>query len=202
MEDGAFCGVFDGHGRNGHIVSNIVNSHLSSLILSQKNALAKTDNIENGNDNTPNHYDKVKDDKYPKNFQKWKEAILSAFKVMDKEVKLQENLDCSSSGTTAIVVIRQVNTETCWLNLCSIISPSDFTIHFHLLSWKHNSNSHNNNQGEGLVIANLGDSRAVLGTICDEELTAIQLTTDLKPGLPSKNLLITNMQLLYHILSA
>lgn len=112
MEDGAFCGVYDGHGRNGHIVSKIVNSRLSSLILSQKNALAETDAIEKGVDkNTPKHFDTVEegDGSVPKNFQIWKEAIFSAFRVMDKEVKLQQNLDCSCSGTTAVVVIRQVN---------------------------------------------------------------------------------------------
>lgn len=145
MEDRTFCGVFDGHGRNGHIVSKMVNNCLSSLILSQKNALSKIDTIEKSDDNTPSHVYTTEDELVPKNFQKWKEAIVSAFKVMDKEVNIQENLDCSCSGTTAVVVIRQ---------------------------------------GEGLVIANLGDSRAVLGTIHDEELIAIQLTTDLKPGLP------------------
>ena len=41
-------------------------------------------------------------------------------------------------------------------------------------------------QGDDLVIANLGDSRAVLGTITETGLTAVQLTTDLKPGLSSK----------------
>jgi len=50
--------------------------------------------------------------------------------------------------------------------------------------------NNNNTQGEGLVIANLGDSRAVMGTICDEKLIATQLTTDLKPELPRKILLI------------
>ncbi|TKY74924.1 phosphatase 2C 74 [Spatholobus suberectus] len=79
------------------------------------------------------------------NFLEWKEAILGAFRVMDKEVNLQENLDCSCSGTTAVVVIRQ---------------------------------------GEDLVIANLGDSRAILGTISDGEIIPTQLTTDMKPGLP------------------
>ncbi|KAF3952652.1 hypothetical protein CMV_021816 [Castanea mollissima] len=39
-------------------------------------------------------------------------------------------------------------------------------------------------QDEDLIIANLGDSRAVLGTITNNGVTAIQLTTDLKPGLP------------------
>ncbi|OIW03403.1 hypothetical protein TanjilG_12000 [Lupinus angustifolius] len=147
MEDGSFCGVFDGHGRNGHIVSKMVNKHLASLILSQNNAIAKIDTTENSDvsdDNTSSHVDTPESDSTLK-FQKWKQAIFSAFKVMDKEVKLQENLDFSCSGTTAVVVIRQ---------------------------------------GEDLVIANLGDSRAVLGRIHDEELIAIQLTTDLKPGLP------------------
>lgn len=109
MEDGAFCGVYDGHGRYGHIVSKMVNSHLPSLILSQKNAPAEINKIENGDDNTPSNFNTVEDDLAPKNFQKWKRAIVSAFMVMDKQVKLQENLDCSCSGTTAVVVIRQVN---------------------------------------------------------------------------------------------
>ncbi|KAE8700396.1 Detected protein of unknown function [Hibiscus syriacus] len=33
--------------------------------------------------------------------------VMCAFKVMDKEIMLQENLDCSTSGTTAVVVVRQ-----------------------------------------------------------------------------------------------
>jgi len=60
-----------------------------------------------------NHVDTVEDDSsLNKNFQEWREAILDGFRVMDKEVKLQENLDCSCSGTTAVVVIRQVNKPT------------------------------------------------------------------------------------------
>ncbi|XP_027356930.1 probable protein phosphatase 2C 72 [Abrus precatorius] len=131
-EDAAFCGVFDGHGRNGHMVSKIVNTRLSSLILNQKNPNVKVDTVED-------------DWGSNRNFKEWKEAITCAFGVMDKEVKLQENIDSSCSGTTAVVVIKQ---------------------------------------GEDLVIANLGDSRAVLGTVSDGEIIPIQLTTDMKPGLP------------------
>lgn len=147
-EDAAFCGVFDGHGKNGHIVSKMVNNRLCSLILNQKKVHAKIGTVRKKGDNNSilNHVDTVEDNSAPnKNFEEWKEAIVGAFRVMDKEVKLQENLDCSCSGTTAVVVIRQ---------------------------------------GEDLVIANLGDSRAVLGTISDGEITPIQLTTDMKPGLP------------------
>ncbi|CAL9061152.1 unnamed protein product [Musa banksii] len=42
-------------------------------------------------------------------------------------------------------------------------------------------------QGEDLIIANLGDSRAVMGTVSEEgHLEAIQLTTDLKPSVPQE----------------
>ncbi|CAJ1972750.1 unnamed protein product [Sphenostylis stenocarpa] len=147
IEDGTFCGVFDGHGGNGHRVSKIISRGLPSLILDQKNVLEKIDAIENGYHNsTPkNHVDTMKEDSAANKFQKWREAIVSAFKVMEKDVKLHYNLDCSTSGTTAVVIIKQ---------------------------------------GEGLIIANLGDSRAVMGTISDEKLVATQLTTDLKPELP------------------
>ncbi|KAG6624487.1 hypothetical protein I3843_16G032400 [Carya illinoinensis] len=121
--DGALCGVFDGHGKNGQVVSEIVCNQLPSLLLSQKNALSKV------------------------NFYMWKEACISAFKLMDKVIELQEILDCSCSGTTAVVAIRQ---------------------------------------GQDLVIANLGDSRAVLGTLAKNGVEAVQLTRDLKPGLPSE----------------
>ncbi|KAK9273949.1 hypothetical protein L1049_018761 [Liquidambar formosana] len=146
MEDGAFCGVFDGHGKNGHVVSKMVRNHLPSLLLSQKNALEKI-STEVNEDNFQNSKQIIDGALVPnKNFHRWQEACLGAFKVMDKEIKLKENLDSSCSGTTAVVVIIQ---------------------------------------GEDLVIANLGDSRAVLGTITENNgVVAVQLTTDLKPGLP------------------
>ncbi|TYH66304.1 hypothetical protein ES332_D06G113100v1 [Gossypium tomentosum] len=123
--------------QNGHIVSNMVRNRLPSLLVSQKYGVAKLEPTpESDNGRRPR-----------KDLVKWKQACVSAFKVMDKEIKLQHNLDCSTSGTTAVVVVRQ---------------------------------------GEDLVIANLGDSRAVLGTMTEKGIKAVQLTTDLKPGLPSE----------------
>ncbi|CAL5431830.1 unnamed protein product [Camellia sinensis] len=102
MEDGAFCGVFDGHGKNGHPVSKLVRNKLPSLLLNQKNALTKINKERvDGETMVPN-----------KTFHKWKEACISAFKAMDKEIKLLESLDCSCSGTTAVVVIRQCGSRT------------------------------------------------------------------------------------------
>lgn len=41
-------------------------------------------------------------------------------------------------------------------------------------------------QGQDLVIGNLGDSRAVMGTRDkDNNLIAVQMTVDFKPNLPS-----------------
>ena len=108
MEDGAFCGVFDGHGKNGHIVSKIVRNHLPSLLLNQKNALLKANTAMKGEDL---HTQKERRDGMVmpnKIFRKWQEACVGAFKVMDKEIKLQEDLDCSCSGTTAVVIVKQV----------------------------------------------------------------------------------------------
>ncbi|KAF9662335.1 hypothetical protein SADUNF_Sadunf18G0042200 [Salix dunnii] len=142
-EHGAFCGVFDGHGKNGHLVSKIVRNRLPSLLLNQKNASSKIKTVRDY------HNEKADDGSVTsESFHKWKEAFISSFKVMDKEIKLQGSLDCSCSGTTAVVVLRQ---------------------------------------GDDLIIANLGDSRAVLGRICDQNgITPVQLTTDLKPGIPSE----------------
>lgn len=117
----SFFGVFDGHGKDGHIVSKFVRNRLPGLILSQQDAFVQETHGE---------------------------ACVSAFKAMDKEIKLQENLDCTWSGTTAVTIIMQ---------------------------------------GEDLIVSNLGDSRAILGTISDnDELIAVQLTNDLKPNLPDE----------------
>lgn len=72
-------------------------NRLPSLVLSQKNALSSSNVKANGEVMMPCN-----------DLCKWQEACVKAFKVMDKEVKLQENLDCFCSGTTAVVVIRQV----------------------------------------------------------------------------------------------
>lgn len=43
-------------------------------------------------------------------------------------------------------------------------------------------------QGDDLLIANLGDSRAILGKMGKNGIQAVQLTTDLKPCVPGKSL--------------
>lgn len=78
-------------------------NHLPSLLLKQAKLLPKiismlnTDRLDDDDDIAQN-----------KSFLKWKEACISAFKLMDKEIKQLEKLDCCTSGTTAVIAIRQV----------------------------------------------------------------------------------------------
>ncbi|KAH7686435.1 Protein-serine/threonine phosphatase protein [Dioscorea alata] len=148
--EGVFCGVFDGHGRNGHMVSRLVRDYLPSILINQRDALMLADNIGVLTDSDDDS--SVDDEDYslpsPEWFDEWKQACINGFKAMDKELTFQPNLDCTYSGTTAVTIIKK---------------------------------------GNDLIIANLGDSRAVLGTISDDGfLKAVQLTTDLKPDLPEE----------------
>lgn len=154
MEDGVFCGVFDGHGRNGHLISKLVRDYLPFMVLSHRNALflADADAEDNAfSDASPSSSTDSSGNSSPQPSQmldEWREACTNAFKAMDNELKVQPNMDCSFSGTTAVCAIKQ---------------------------------------GKDIIIANLGDSRAVLATMSNAGyLKAVQLTTDQKPCLPEE----------------
>ncbi|KAK7390699.1 hypothetical protein VNO78_18710 [Psophocarpus tetragonolobus] len=120
-----FCGVFDGHGPNGHKVAKKVRDSFPLKLMAQ-----------------------WKSSMPPNNFVTLRESFIKACRQMDTELKLHLQLDCSCSGTTAVTLLKH---------------------------------------GHDIVIANVGDSRAVLATHDHRNassLIAIQLTTDLKPDLP------------------
>ncbi|CAN8277221.1 unnamed protein product [Cochlearia groenlandica] len=130
--DVELCGVFDGHGKNGHLVSKMVRNRLPSLMLTLKNELNQESNV-------------VEEEE--EESRKWEKSCFDAFRIIDKELLLQV-FDCSFSGSTGVVAITQ---------------------------------------GDDLMIANLGDSRAVLGTMTEDgEIKAVQLTSDLTPDVPSE----------------
>ncbi|XP_074579812.1 putative protein phosphatase 2C 72 [Curcuma longa] len=150
-EDGLFCGVFDGHGRNGHFVSKFVRDYLPSLTLGERNSLQQanegsceftgsSDRSSTDGEGSPASSSEMLDE--------WNEACVHAFRALDQELVLKLELDCTYSGTTAVSIIKQ---------------------------------------GRDLVIANLGDSRAVMAAVSEDgRLEAIQLTTDLKPSVPEE----------------
>lgn len=158
-----FCGIFDGHGPNGHLVARKVRDSLPVLLALPQNLLSK----EVGDDDDGAYEDLNEDESYksreydngekavnvPSHQPKappacWKESIVAAYKLMDKNLKSHPKLRCFESGTTAVTMVVQ---------------------------------------GKDLMIGNVGDSRAILARRArDGSLVAHQLTTDLKPNLPKE----------------
>ncbi|CAL5017722.1 unnamed protein product [Urochloa decumbens] len=151
QDDTVFCGVFDGHGPNGHLVAKRVRDLLPVKLSAN---LGRNGTATGGTaphrvvDNTDASLENEENGERPEFFPALRASFLRAFYVMDRDLKLHRNIDCVFSGTTAVTVLKQ---------------------------------------GQNLIIGNLGDSRAVLGTRDeDNHLVAVQLTVDLKPSIPSE----------------
>uniref|UniRef100_A0A803Q7A4 protein-serine/threonine phosphatase n=2 Tax=Cannabis sativa TaxID=3483 RepID=A0A803Q7A4_CANSA len=155
--DTVFCGVFDGHGPYGHMVSKKIRDSLP-LILSthweatfdeqEQEEKEEEEEEEDCNDNEHDHNNNNNDESLPLMYPPLKNAFLKAFKLMDKELKLHPTIDCFCSGSTAVTLVKQ---------------------------------------GDHLVLGNVGDSRAVMATRDQHDtLIAVQLTVDLKPDLPGE----------------
>ncbi|KAM7503494.1 hypothetical protein LguiB_002398 [Lonicera macranthoides] len=159
-EDVTFCGLYDGHGPDGHLVSSKVRDSLplklfSYLISSNsKNngsaaaAAAATTAYFNwnlkskGQDSKEDHSIEDKVDSL------WTEAFLKSYKAMDKELRSHRKLDSFYSGSSAVTLVKQ---------------------------------------GSNLFMGSIGDSRAILATQDNSgSMVAVQLTVDLKPDLPSE----------------
>ncbi|KAJ9546112.1 hypothetical protein OSB04_025819 [Centaurea solstitialis] len=164
--DTVFCGVFDGHGPNGHMVAKRVRDSLplklsphwevnvkGSTDVLQEVTLNSATNLHPEETPVPPNEDSrtsvdVEIDKNSDKLQALKDLFLKAFKAMDRELRMHTNIDCFCSGTTAVTLVKQ---------------------------------------GQDLIIGNVGDSRAILCTRDRKDsLIAVQLTIDLKPNLPAE----------------
>ncbi|WOL14405.1 putative protein phosphatase 2C 33 isoform X1 [Canna indica] len=159
--DTVFCGVFDGHGPNGHMVARKVRDILPMKLRASWEITMGHDGCKENNINAfgginsedipsteePRASTGFEESNKHSDFLKtMKEPFLKAFRIVDKELRLHPEIDCFYSGTTAVTLIKQ---------------------------------------GQDLIIGNVGDSRAVLGTRDqNNSLVAVQLTVDLKPNLP------------------
>ncbi|KAG2324188.1 hypothetical protein Bca4012_038694 [Brassica carinata] len=105
-KDVTFCGVFDGHGPHGHLVSRKVRESLPVRLLSfvnsiqsKQNGTSKSDSQEADKEEEASVEDKLK--------LLWEEAFLKAFSAMDKELRSHPNVECFCSGSTAVTIIKQ-----------------------------------------------------------------------------------------------
>lgn len=111
-EDVTFCGVFDGHGPYGHLVSRKVRDTLPLKLFSfldsresKKNKSSgaiccSQDSVSDGADYEVGINDKVD--------LLYKDAFLKSYKSMDKELRFHPSLDCFCSGSTAVTIVKQV----------------------------------------------------------------------------------------------
>ncbi|KAI5084525.1 hypothetical protein GOP47_0000694 [Adiantum capillus-veneris] len=172
--DLVFCGVFDGHGPNGHLVARKVRDTLPVLLALPHSLLAnEVDNLDPDEDVYIHEECQQEEDVVLKIHeqiaatnkanvdpssdnqpatkaccdQTWRDKFVAAYKLMDRNLKSHPKLHCFESGTTAVTMVLQ---------------------------------------GKDLIIGNVGDSRAILARRSQENgsLVAHQLTTDLKPNLP------------------
>lgn len=125
--DTVFCGVFDGHGPYGHMVAKRVRDSLPLKLSANwevnvtatevlKEISLNTAGSMNSEDSAFVSVDEEfrpsvdvdESEKQPEIFQTLKESFLKAFKVMDRELRIQPSIDCFCSGTTAVTLVKQV----------------------------------------------------------------------------------------------
>lgn len=145
QKDMIFCGVFDGHGAWGHMVSKRVSKLLPTLLLwywqettlglcSSQTTLGSSSSLLDLDTAT----------------ETWRQSYLKACAAVDKDLEQSRRVNSFFSGTTASTVVKQ---------------------------------------GDVLIVANVGDSRAVLATTSTANggnLTSVQLTVDFKPNIPEE----------------
>ncbi|GJN11874.1 hypothetical protein PR202_ga30108 [Eleusine coracana subsp. coracana] len=116
-----FCGVFDGHGPNGHLVAKRVRDLLPLKLIANLgrddyketststiiSAMPKGSTTQHGNEDTDAAHGNEENGEYPQIFTAMRASFLKAFYVMDRELKMHKNIDCAFSGTTAVTVIKQ-----------------------------------------------------------------------------------------------
>eukprot|EP00249_Psilotum_nudum_P015516 c25370_g1_i1 orf=324-1661(-) len=153
-----FCGVFDGHGPSGHFVSQNVRDCLPLKLFSH----LKAANCVVAEDPS-----------------KAMEVALNREKtsILDSELEgsLADESEVFSSWKESFVTAYKLMDEELLLK-AKVDCFYSGTTAVSLVK-----------QGLNVIIGNIGDSRAVLGTKSDDDtIVAVQLTVDLKPNLPEE----------------
>lgn len=116
-----FCGVFDGHGPQGHLVAKMVRDllpvKLSANLGRDEYKELSNSSVTNGTTEGDTVKAVVESDAalgtvenggYPENYTALRTSFLRAFYVMDMDLKSHKNIDCLFSGSTAVTLIKQV----------------------------------------------------------------------------------------------
>ncbi|XP_045793410.1 probable protein phosphatase 2C 33 [Trifolium pratense] len=158
-EDTVFCGVFDGHGPYGHRVAKKVRDSFPLKLSAQWDLHRKNKDGFNEQNGAATSYNS------------------------EEQIRLvDENDDHEFDETYTISALRESYLKA------SKIMDKELKLHRDIDCFCSGTTAVTLiKQGPDLVVGNVGDSRAVLGTRdSDNSLIAVQLTIDLKPNLPKE----------------
>lgn len=110
-KDMIFCGVFDGHGPQGHRFSQCIRDNLPSK-LSAAIKLPQQNAADTGS------YD---EDNRHMSFASWEGKFLRSFREMDEDLARNIDRDGYCGGSTAVTVIKQVSYNCVFFILKGII---------------------------------------------------------------------------------
>ncbi|KAL8171842.1 hypothetical protein V2J09_023646 [Rumex salicifolius] len=164
-EDTIFCGVFDGHGPYGHMVARKVRDHLPQKLSAHWEVALKSEEVLreislNSNKNSEDaSFASAEDESRPSI------DLSEIVKQPDVFQTLKESfLKAFKVMDRELRVHRSIDCFCSGTTAVTLVK-----------------------QGKDLVVGNIGDSRAVLGTRDEDScLIPVQLTVDLKPNLPAE----------------
>ncbi|XXG79711.1 hypothetical protein AAC387_Pa09g0725 [Persea americana] len=162
--DTVFCGVFDGHGPFGHLVAKKVRDSLPVKLSAHWEVNIHSDSG-------------LKEDS---SIAAGMNPEDTSFKCMDEETRTSMNLEEKERHPQIFLTLKES-----FLKAFKVMDK-ELRVHPNIDCFCSGTTAVTLvKQGHDLVIGNIGDSRAILGTRDkDDSLIAVQLTVDLKPNLP------------------
>ncbi|KAJ0986982.1 hypothetical protein J5N97_005338 [Dioscorea zingiberensis] len=162
--DTIFCGVFDGHGPFGHLVARKVRDSLPLKLCTQWRANTSDNNSSLQNGSVPGSMNSEETASISID-DEWAESV-----DVDENGKLPETYSALKQSLLKSFKLMDKELKLNSTIDCFCSGTTAVTVL---------------KKGHDLVIGNVGDSRAVMGTRdIDNNLVAVQLTVDLKPNLP------------------
>lgn len=160
--DTIFCGVFDGHGPYGHLVARRVRDSLPQKLHAQWEANSKSEEVMRDS-SSMNSED-------------------TSFISADEESRVSVELEETDKDPEIFQILKES-----FLKAFRFMDR-ELRVHTGVDCYCSGTTAVTLiKQGQDLVLGNVGDSRAVLGSRdIDNTLVAVQLTVDLKPNLPAE----------------
>lgn len=104
------CGVFDGHGPYGHLVAKKLRDSFPLKLMAQWNSSNPDSTYSNRNFfSTSMNNDLEPCTIAPTEIATLRQSFITASKIMDRDLRIQNQIDCSSSGSTAVTLLKQVS---------------------------------------------------------------------------------------------